>query len=210
MKQEAFSLTKQKIIEAAVALFNTNGFSGTSVRSIASKAGVNVAHISYYFNGKTGLMEHLVSDFYEGYLDVMDQAVLADMGKSPVYRLTRLVLNILSYQHERRQLTRFVYREVTLDTMLIREVMSTYMLKEKFLLSTLIEEGIDDGSLNKIPVGHFIVQLKGMLTMPFLQPQYIAEVLYLQPHEDYFVKQYFHELESWIISLLTPASEVIR
>ncbi|AZB43948.1 TetR/AcrR family transcriptional regulator [Bacillus sp. FJAT-42376] len=209
MKQETFNVTKEKIIQSAVSLFNTNGFTGTSVRAIAKKAGVNVAHISYYFNGKTGLMEYLVSDFYEGYLSAMDGAILADLDKSAVSRLIHLVLNILSYQHERRQLTRFVYREITLDTMLIREVMSTYMLKEKFLLSSLLEEGMRDGSLNKIPIGHFIVQLKGMLTMPFLQPQYIAEVLYLQPHEDYFVKQYFHELESWMISMLTPKREVI-
>ncbi|MGD6816876.1 forespore capture DNA-binding protein RefZ [Metabacillus sp. 84] len=202
-------MTREKIIQSAIALFNTNGFTGTSVRAIAKKANVNVAHISYYFNGKTGLMEHLVSRFYEGYLQVMEAAILADMDKSPIVRLTRLVFDILNYQQERRQLTRFVYREITLDTTLIREVMSTYMVKEKFLLATLLEEGIADSSLNKIPVGHFIVQLKAMLTMPFLQPQYIAEVLYLQPHENYFVKQYFHELENWLAFMLTPKVQAI-
>lgn len=45
-------LTKQKIVGAAVELFDSQGFDGTTVRQIACKAGVNVALISYYFKNK--------------------------------------------------------------------------------------------------------------------------------------------------------------
>lgn len=44
--------TKQKVIDAAISLFNTKGYDGTSVRDIAKRADVNVANISYYFAGK--------------------------------------------------------------------------------------------------------------------------------------------------------------
>ncbi|MED4214161.1 TetR family transcriptional regulator, partial [Priestia megaterium] len=40
--------TKQKVIDAAISLFNTKGYDGTSVRDIAKRADVNVANISYY------------------------------------------------------------------------------------------------------------------------------------------------------------------
>ncbi|PAV34381.1 TetR family transcriptional regulator, partial [Bacillus licheniformis] len=56
MGSNATPTTKDRIIESAVELFNQKGFSGTSVREIARAANVNVAHISYYFNGKGGLM----------------------------------------------------------------------------------------------------------------------------------------------------------
>ena len=62
------SKTKEKIIDAAVSLFNVKGFDGTSVREIAGKAKVNVANISYYFHSKEGLLESLVISYFEGYI----------------------------------------------------------------------------------------------------------------------------------------------
>lgn len=101
--------TKDKIIESAVMLFNQKGFSGTSVREIAKSADVNVAHISYYFKGKGGLMEHLVSEFYEGYSKTLETAASNISSQSTQEQLLQLVFDILSYQHNHRQLTRFVY-----------------------------------------------------------------------------------------------------
>ncbi|MGY4112795.1 AcrR family transcriptional regulator [Aeribacillus sp. SP014] len=73
MQTKTNTVTKENIVDAAIFLFNTKGYTGTSVREIAKRANANIAHISYYFKGKNGLLEHLVSKFYEGYLDVIDQ-----------------------------------------------------------------------------------------------------------------------------------------
>lgn len=54
MKQNA----KEAIVKAAISLFNSNGYSGTSVRDIANLAKVNTATIAYYFNNKAGLLEY--------------------------------------------------------------------------------------------------------------------------------------------------------
>ena len=48
---------KETIIESAIKLFSTKGFEGTSVREIASDAGVNVAMINYYFESKEKLFD---------------------------------------------------------------------------------------------------------------------------------------------------------
>ncbi|MBU8684710.1 forespore capture DNA-binding protein RefZ [Bacillus haynesii] len=202
MGSNAISTTKDRIIESAVELFNQKGFSGTSVREIARAANVNVAHISYYFNGKGGLMEHLVSRFYEGYLRILEKGHerLQDVGATDC--LLQLVFDILSYQHEHRQLTRFVYREVTIDSTLNREVMSTYLTKEKYILHLIIEKGKEDNEFSRFPLSHFMIQLKSLLMMPYLQPQYISEVLYVQPHEPYFYQAYYKEVKTWLLSLL--------
>ena len=44
--------SKDAIVEAAISIFNTKGFQGTTIREIAGKAKVNVANISYYFQNK--------------------------------------------------------------------------------------------------------------------------------------------------------------
>ncbi len=52
--------TRTKILGVAKVLFAKNGFEGTSVRDIASAAGVNVAAINYHFNNKQGLYFEIV------------------------------------------------------------------------------------------------------------------------------------------------------
>lgn len=48
--------TKEKILDTAEKLFATEGYSVTSLRSITSEAGVNLAAINYHFKSKEGLL----------------------------------------------------------------------------------------------------------------------------------------------------------
>ena len=50
---------EEHIMMVAEKLFAANGYNGTSVRDIATKAKVNVSMISYYFGSKENLMETL-------------------------------------------------------------------------------------------------------------------------------------------------------
>ncbi|MRX72750.1 forespore capture DNA-binding protein RefZ [Bacillus lacus] len=199
--------TKQKIIDAAVFLFHTKGFTGTSVREIANKANANVAHISYYFKSKNGLLEFLVQEFFEGYLAVIEKGYARLPSSNPKDCLQQLVLDILIYQHEHRQLARIVHREVTLDSILIREVMVTYLTKEKYYLKFIIEQGKKLGMFRNVSSAHMILQLKSLLHMPYLQPQYMAEVLHIQSHEVYFVTQYYKDIEIWLDSFCFTAGK---
>lgn len=47
--------TKERIIQAALALFGEHGYEQTSTRDIAARAGVNAPALQYYFDGKDGL-----------------------------------------------------------------------------------------------------------------------------------------------------------
>jgi len=194
--------TKQKILDAAIYLFNSKGFTGTSVREIANRANVNVAHISYYFKGKGGLLEYLVSHYYEGYLKIIEENYSHIQYGNTHDVLSKMILDLLHYQHENRQLSRLVYREVTVDSVLNREVMTTYLTKEKYYIKSLLEQGIEEGHFRKGFIPHLIIQLRSLLHMPYLQPQYMSEVLHIQPHEAYFVHQYYKELKLWLNSLL--------
>ena len=48
--------TREKILDAAEILFIERGFAATSLRAIASKAGVNLAATNYHFDSKNGLL----------------------------------------------------------------------------------------------------------------------------------------------------------
>jgi len=53
---------RNRLLDAALALFAEHGFSKTSTRQIAQAAQVNVASISYYFGDKAGLYSAVYDD----------------------------------------------------------------------------------------------------------------------------------------------------
>jgi AcrR family transcriptional regulator len=199
--------TKKKVIDAAVYYFNTKGFDGTSVREIANKANVNVANISYYFENKNGLLEYLLSNFFDGYLKVIENRFDELDKKSAKECLLLVVKDILLYQKNNRHLTRFVLRELTLDTLLIREIMTTYLAKERYYIKSIFEIGIKQKEFKKMAIPFTIIQLKGMLSMPYLHPQYLTEVLHVMPYEEYFSEQYYKEIERWINDTISEPLE---
>ncbi len=207
VKMVAQAKTKERIIDAAVSLFNAKGFDGTSVREIATKAKVNVANISYYFEGKEGLLETLVTTYFEGYIAELENEFELREYKDAKECLQGMVSAVLNYQHENRTIARLVYREISLDTTFIREVMTTYLTKEKYYLKTVLEKGMEDREFRKVNSSFIIIQLKALLSMPYLHPQYLTEVLYIMPQETYFLEQYNGELTAWIRTMLYEQRE---
>ena len=53
---------REHILSVAEELFAEHGYEGTSVRTLASKAKVNVAMVSYYFGSKEKLFAALIED----------------------------------------------------------------------------------------------------------------------------------------------------
>ncbi len=72
---------RERVLHEAVRLFGQGGFAGTSVRSVASAAGVSPANVMHHFGSKEGLREaadeHVLGPLGES-LERAAQAVLDD------------------------------------------------------------------------------------------------------------------------------------
>lgn len=64
--------TKDRILNAAEALFAEQGFSATSLREVTSRADVNIAAVNYHFGSK----ENLINEVFRRRMDEMSQARL--------------------------------------------------------------------------------------------------------------------------------------
>ncbi|MCF6138240.1 forespore capture DNA-binding protein RefZ [Pseudalkalibacillus berkeleyi] len=195
---KAVSITKEKVAEAAANLFNNNGYSGTSVRDIAEKAGVNVSLISYYFGGKKGLLEFLMSSFLEGYLYVLEDAYKKLEKNSARSCLIKLIEEVIIYQQGRSQAARLVHREISIDTTLVREIMTTYLMKEKYYFNAILDKGVKQKEFNPMSKNMVTLQLRSMLFMPFLYPQYIKEVYQFSVNDRYFTSKYLSTIQDWV------------
>lgn len=199
--------SKAAILKAAISIFNTKGFHGTTIREIAGQAKVNVANISYYFQNKEGLLEYCFMTYYENYLKELEKG-MCDLEKGAYHALKKVVENLMSFHYQNSHLARFIIRELSVDSQIVREMMSTYSIKEKYYFTQILEKGMLDREFNKININYFILQLKGLLSMPFLNSQYISEVLHIFPHEQYFADKYLKEIYRWLESALTTKSIV--
>lgn len=194
----AESTSKQKMMTAAVQLFNAEGYDRISVRDISARAGVNQALISYYFGGKKGLLEHLMTAFYEGYIADIE-LVLESYDEQPAKNmLLDLIDTALDYQQKNVQLSRLAHREVTFDSTLVRELMMSYLMREKYSYEAIFKAGVARGEFYRYPADLFVLQLRDLLIMPYLHPQYIREVYNLAPEETYFKKRYNRYLARWV------------
>ncbi len=52
--------TKERLVEAALALFAEKGYRSTTIQDIAAKAGTNVASINYHFRSKANFYAEVV------------------------------------------------------------------------------------------------------------------------------------------------------
>lgn len=189
--------SKDAIVSAAVSLFNTKGYNGTSIRDIAREAKVNAANIAYYFDNKQGLLEYCLTVFFEKYMFELERGFsILELGATECFK--KIAENLWKYQFDHMQLTRFVLREMSIDSQVVREILTTYYSKERYVFKTVIEKGIETKEFAPHSVQYLIIQFKGLLSMPFLSTQYLTEVLHVYPHERYFAEKYLQEIYHWI------------
>ena len=67
------SVTVERILDAAEQLFAEHGFAETSLRSITSKAGVNLAAVNYHFGSKKDLIHSVFSRFLDPFVKNLGQ-----------------------------------------------------------------------------------------------------------------------------------------
>jgi AcrR family transcriptional regulator len=175
--------TRDKVLDVACRLFYSQGFNGTSVRDIAKAADVNVSLIPYYFKSKQGLFEALAIDYFEPYLDILEDPKWSELG------IEDLVKEILHYKQSHYQLSCLLSRELTLNTTFAREMLVTYLAKENHLFTQILF-----GKSSQIEVNFkeklCLLQLKGLLNAPFMMPHEFKDPFITKASLTHFVQEY--------------------
>jgi len=81
--------TREQVIKAAIDLFSTKGFNGTSIRAIANAMGMSISNIYHYFVSKEGLMLAILEQSSKRLLETLHQISEKDMD--PLDRLKLLI-----------------------------------------------------------------------------------------------------------------------
>ncbi|WP_219226014.1 TetR/AcrR family transcriptional regulator [Vibrio cholerae] len=95
------SSTKEKILDVAEGLFAEYSFNDTSLRTITSKAGVNLASVNYHFGDKKTLVRAVLNRYLEAFMPEMKQSLERlnerdDYDMAEVFEALRAPLRSLS------------------------------------------------------------------------------------------------------------------
>ncbi len=108
--------TKEELLEAAIDLFATKGFAGTSIRDIARSMGMSISNIYHYFGNKEGLwiaiLEYSVREMPGQLREV------AAMDMDPLERFRLLIRTQLSFSKTHRRESKIFFVD---EDMLTRE-----------------------------------------------------------------------------------------
>lgn len=154
--------TRERILEAARALFSEKGYGATSTREIATRAGCNLSLISHYFGGKEGLLRALLVAGFE-----LIHGELRALQKSDApfeERIGRFIDFVIDTFAANPQLMQIVHREVMQahDSALRDEFLPRIAMNVQ-LLRSMLEDAAGRGELADVDPKLAAAMLFGML-----------------------------------------------
>lgn len=128
-------MTRLALIRAALTLFGSKGFDGTSTRDIAALANANIGSIAYHFRGKDGLRlaaaDHIVQTIQAiagqamGNLDATMTARLEpDAARAQLIGALERMITFIVASPEAGEVVQFVLRELSQPTAALDRIYS--------------------------------------------------------------------------------------
>ncbi|MGF7232836.1 TetR/AcrR family transcriptional regulator [Arachidicoccus sp.] len=159
---------KAHIVNVAIELFSKNGFEGTSMRDLASAAGVNIAMINYYFGTKEKLFETIVES-RSNQMRIVLEAVVQDKKMSAIQKVEKMIELQVEKVLERRHFHKVLQSEVMLNKRPdLNTAIGVIFKRNSLLYRTIIDEGYKSGEFKKVDAGLVVSTIVGTINHVFL------------------------------------------
>ena len=157
--------TEQKIFDAATELFLEKGVDRTSVREIASRAGINLALMNYYFRSKENLFDAIFTRLVQKNSEELIRILDSDLPlNDKVRQYVGVYIDMLS---DNPLLVSFVMAILHRSRERITEmkVISSLYATEQFT-KQLLDEG-KKGNIRRTDPTQFFVDMLSLIAFPF-------------------------------------------
>lgn len=176
--------TRSKLIEIATELFATKGFAAVSVRELTVAAQINVSAISYYFSGKEGLYEAVLTEQLAPILQAL-RLVQSNASLSPIARLTFYADQIAHIHTQRPFLARFLTSEANNPTEHGGPTVEKHLSQVYEFMTAALREGIARGDFQPdLNVTYAAVSLVGILNFYFISKPLVQKLLPLAKQDN--------------------------
>jgi AcrR family transcriptional regulator len=102
--------SRERILDASIAVFADDGYAGASTRALAAAAKVNIATLAYHFKGKEGLYRAAIARLYERLLAL--EPIMGFFEGPPRACVELLVRAIYRFMRDHQKEIRLLQRHV--------------------------------------------------------------------------------------------------
>jgi len=154
---------KETIIESAIKLFSIKGFEGTSVREIATDAGVNVAMINYYFGSKEKLFENVV-EYRTSFLRGVFSELVNNKKLSQIEKVDFMIEQLIERKFSDAKFSHLLHRELSLELRpQMRIAIINILLRNIDSVKTIIKNGIKNGEFQPVDIELTVATVLGTI-----------------------------------------------
>ncbi len=188
---------RQRIMRAAADLFAVRGYGVVGVRDIAREANVNISMISYYFNGKMGILRAIIENFFDSYFELIKTHL--DPTLAPEAALSNIIKAVIGFMRDNREEALVMFSQLHIDEPDIQELKIEKMKKLFTLLQVLIRQFGADPAQSRQQVAIFGPALLSTLFSTFLlQP--IAKGVFKVEYDDKFYDEYTDLISEYVLN----------
>ncbi len=172
MKEDKRQQRKERIVQAAIVLFNRYGFRKTTLEDIAKEAGVGKATLYHYVEGKEELLSEMVERLFQRFKTRLDEVVALDLSSGE--KLTRYADVWLSHHREMQESSAMTLEERLEQFPDMHCHIRRFHLMEHEAMCALLQEGIDQGDFRSAEVEQvatlLVAAFKGMVAELWRKP----------------------------------------
>lgn len=143
MPDSAESSTRERLIEAAAAVFVEQGFREATVREICGRAGANIASVNYHFRDKEGLYRAVLEwAAGQSFAAFSDRAAAFSTGAA-ADRLSAFIRNIAERmlpEGKHTTISKLMAREMVEPTNALRELVPRFLRPQHDVLRGIVSE----------------------------------------------------------------------
>ncbi len=170
--------TRERILDAAHAVFLRKGTAGSRTQEIAAEAGVNKALVHYYFGTKAALADAI---FERALAALMPRifGILADPARSIEQKIPAVVREQIDFHSTRPYFAGYLLSELHAQPERISRLLTRQGKVPLAVLRRQLRASIRSGKIRRISAEQFVVNLMGLLIFPFAARPVLMELLSL-------------------------------
>ncbi|MDI3527490.1 MAG: TetR/AcrR family transcriptional regulator [Tenuifilum sp.] len=159
------SATRLKLMETARELFIAKGVDRVGVREIATKAGVNLSLMNYYFRSKENLLEEIFEQSIKDNGQVLRGILNEDLPlEEKIYKYVNTYIDILT---EDPLLVPFVLSIIHRNAEQAPRLKAVHTLYNTETFSNQLKHEAEVGKIRKIDPEQFFISMISLILFPF-------------------------------------------
>lgn len=194
---------EEKIINAAREIFFEKGYSGATMRDIASKAEVNLALLHYYYRTKEKIFEIVLNQAFAILFKQLNKAFLSDVDV--FCKIELMVESYISVGIKHPQLPGFVMHELEVNKKLVQPLILQYKEEQNAnknlsIFYADVQNAIDSKVIKPINIDSLFIDILSLSLFPFMAKNFLSVIVLDKNKYSHFIKERSKYVSGFIIS----------